>query len=84
MANVTIGKYDFLDEAFDNVSPDAIDFITKLLEKNQDNRMKAADALKHKWVKKRPQYYPTKSKDQTFQFKPVRLEMVYRTFFVHD
>lgn len=34
MANVTIGKYDFLDEAFDTVSPDAIDFITKLLEKD--------------------------------------------------
>lgn len=33
MSNVTIGKYDFLDEAFDSVSPDAIDFITKLLMK---------------------------------------------------
>lgn len=35
MGNVTIGKYDFLDEAFDTVSPEAIDFITKLLEKDQ-------------------------------------------------
>jgi myosin-light-chain kinase len=34
MANVTVGKYDFLDEAFDNVSADCMDFITKLLMKD--------------------------------------------------
>ena len=34
MANVTVGKYDFIDEAFDNVSADAIDFISKLLVKD--------------------------------------------------
>lgn len=34
MANVTIGKYDFDDEAFNNVSKEALDFIAKLLVKD--------------------------------------------------
>lgn len=34
MANVTIGKYDFDDEAFKTVSKEALDFITKLLVKD--------------------------------------------------
>ena len=34
MANVTIAKYDFEDESFANVSPDGIDFISKLLVKD--------------------------------------------------
>lgn len=62
MGNVTVGKYDFNDEAFDNISADCIDFITKLLVKEQDDRMTANQALRHRWVKKKPQYTPTKSK----------------------
>jgi serine/threonine protein kinase len=58
MANVTIGKYDFLDEAFDTVSPECIDFITKLLVKEHGDRLTAKEALRHKWVKKRPRYHP--------------------------
>lgn len=34
MANVTIGKYDFDDEAFSKVSKEALDFISKLLVKD--------------------------------------------------
>lgn len=34
MANVTIAKYDFDDEAFNDVSSEALDFITKLLVKD--------------------------------------------------
>lgn len=34
MANVTIGKYDFDDEAFKTVSKEALDFIAKLLLKD--------------------------------------------------
>lgn len=34
MANVTIGKYDFDDEAFSLVSKDALNFIEKLLVKD--------------------------------------------------
>ena len=35
MSNVTIGKYDFDDEAFDDISEDARDFISKLLVKDK-------------------------------------------------
>lgn len=35
MANVTIAKYDFDDEAFDEISVSAKDFITKLLLKDK-------------------------------------------------
>lgn len=34
MANVTIAKYDFDDEAFQNISDNAKDFIKKLLLKD--------------------------------------------------
>lgn len=34
MANVTIAKYDFDDEAFDEISDNAKDFIQKLLIKD--------------------------------------------------
>lgn len=34
MANVTIAKYDFDDEAFDEISDNAKDFIKKLLIKD--------------------------------------------------
>jgi myosin-light-chain kinase len=34
MANVTIGKYDFQDDAFVPVSTDAMDFIERLLRKD--------------------------------------------------
>lgn len=36
MANVTIAQYDFDDEAFDDISDDAKDFISKLLMKNKE------------------------------------------------
>lgn len=36
MANVTIAQYDFDDEAFDDISDDAKNFITKLLMKNKE------------------------------------------------
>lgn len=35
MANVTIAKYDFDDEAFNEISDDAKDFIRKLLVKDK-------------------------------------------------
>ena len=35
MANVTIAEYDYEDEAFDNVSQEAKDFIDSLLVKGQ-------------------------------------------------
>lgn len=72
MGNVTVGKYDFNDEAFDNVSADCIDFITKCLVKEHDNRLTAKDALRHKWVKRKPQYTPNNAKTSSpLSFKAV-------------
>lgn len=34
MANVTIGKYDFDDEAFSKVSKEGLDFVSRLLVKD--------------------------------------------------
>ncbi|XP_041782648.1 death-associated protein kinase related isoform X1 [Anopheles merus] len=75
MGNITIGRYDFLDEAFDNVSEEAIDFINRCLVKEQKERLTAEDALKHKWIKRKPQYHPTNRRPSlTNSFKPILLE----------
>jgi serine/threonine protein kinase len=73
MGNVTIGKYDYNDEAFDSVSADCMDFITRLLKKDSKERLTARDAKKHVWVKKKPQYHPTSSKTGS----PVSINSVY-------
>ncbi|XP_055693724.1 uncharacterized protein LOC129796062 isoform X2 [Lutzomyia longipalpis] len=54
MANVTIAKYDFDDDAFRDVSSEAIDFISSLLVKDAASRMTASECLEHVWLKKRP------------------------------
>ncbi|XP_049310009.1 death-associated protein kinase related [Bactrocera dorsalis] len=54
MANVTIAKYDFEDESFSNVSPECLDFIGKLLVKDLQTRMTAAQCLEHNWLQRRP------------------------------
>jgi len=43
-------KYDFDYEEFDNVSPEAKDFISRLLRKKSENRMSAAECLDHSWL----------------------------------
>ncbi|KAK4881525.1 hypothetical protein RN001_004844 [Aquatica leii] len=53
MANVTIGKYDFDDEAFREISENAKDFIAKLLIKDINLRMSAEDCLNHSWLIRR-------------------------------
>jgi len=50
MANVTIAEYDYEDEAFDNVSDNAKDFIDNLLVKDQGKRATAEACLKHSWL----------------------------------
>lgn len=50
MANVTVAKYDFDDEAFNEISEDAKDFIRKLLVKDKESRPSAAECLRHAWV----------------------------------
>ncbi|XP_028141265.1 myosin light chain kinase, smooth muscle [Diabrotica virgifera virgifera] len=53
MANVTIAKYDFEDEAFDEISENAKDFIRKLLIKDMNQRLSATDCLNHDWLKRK-------------------------------
>lgn len=48
--NITRVDYDFDDEAFDNVSADAKDFITKLLLHRKEDRMTAKDCLNFRWL----------------------------------
>ncbi|XP_018325724.1 myosin light chain kinase, smooth muscle isoform X2 [Agrilus planipennis] len=60
MANVTIAKYDFDDDAFKDISENAKDFITKLLLKDIKSRMMSEDCLNHPWLKKKsPPKMPT-------------------------
>ncbi|XP_015786422.1 myosin light chain kinase, smooth muscle isoform X2 [Tetranychus urticae] len=51
MANVTSTKYDFDDEAFDAISEEAKDFISKLLLPDMRKRMTTTDCLTHPWIK---------------------------------
>lgn len=53
MANVTIAKYDFDDEAFQNISENAKDFIKKLLIKDLHQRMTAEECLQHDWLRRK-------------------------------
>ncbi|XP_050303008.1 myosin light chain kinase, smooth muscle-like [Anthonomus grandis grandis] len=72
MANVTVAKYDFDDEAFQNVSDNAKDFIRKLLIKDLSKRMTAEQCLEHDWLKRkqRPLFTTTMgvTKDNLRQF----------------
>ncbi|KAG5889214.1 hypothetical protein JTB14_018637 [Gonioctena quinquepunctata] len=54
MANVTVAKYDFEDEAFDEISENAKDFIRKLLVKDMNARMSAQECLGHDWLRRKP------------------------------
>ncbi|KAK2715730.1 hypothetical protein QYM36_010338 [Artemia franciscana] len=54
MANVTIARYDFDDEAFDDISKEAKEFISNLLVKEMSNRSTASQCLQHPWLRKRP------------------------------
>lgn len=53
MGNVTVAKYDFDDEAFNDISEDALNFITHLLVKETDKRMTASECLQHDWLLRR-------------------------------
>lgn len=58
MANVTIAKYDFDDEVFNEISDDAKDFIQKLLVKDKERRMSATQCLAHTWLRRKPKPSP--------------------------
>ncbi|RZC42172.1 myosin light chain kinase, smooth muscle-like, partial [Asbolus verrucosus] len=65
MANVTIAKYDFDDEAFQEISENAKDFIRKLLNKDINKRMSAEECLHHEWLKRRTLVPRSSSMDVT-------------------
>lgn len=49
-ANITRADYDFDDEAFDNVSQDAKEFIGNLLVHRKENRLTAKQCLASTWL----------------------------------
>ncbi|XP_075235091.1 uncharacterized protein LOC142332527 [Lycorma delicatula] len=67
MANVTIAQYDFDDEAFDDISDDAKNFITKLLMKNKEHRLTATECLSHVWLRRKPPPPPPPQQPQLLQ-----------------
>ena len=50
--NVIKGEYRMDYPAFDKVTPEAKDFIQKCLTKDPDERMSAAEAYEHDWIKR--------------------------------
>lgn len=52
LANVTSATWDFDDDAFDEISEDAKDFISGLLTKDMKHRLNCDQCLEHKWLKK--------------------------------
>lgn len=52
MSNVTKAIYDFDDDSFDPISAEAKDFISKLLIKEPNRRLKPSECLQHKWLAK--------------------------------
>ncbi|XP_078408314.1 myosin light chain kinase, smooth muscle-like isoform X2 [Cetorhinus maximus] len=52
LSNVTSATWDFDDDAFDEISDDAKDFIDNLLKKDMKHRMNCDQCLEHKWLKK--------------------------------
>ncbi|TSK62570.1 Myosin light chain kinase, smooth muscle [Bagarius yarrelli] len=51
LANVTSATWDFEDEAFDEISEEAKDFIGNLLKKNMRARLTCAQCLENQWLK---------------------------------
>ncbi|XP_038607409.1 myosin light chain kinase, smooth muscle [Tachyglossus aculeatus] len=52
LANVTSATWDFDDEAFDEISDDAKDFISSLLKKDMKSRLDCTQCLLHPWLTK--------------------------------
>ncbi|XP_023192924.1 myosin light chain kinase, smooth muscle isoform X3 [Xiphophorus maculatus] len=51
LANVTSATWDFEDEAFDEISENAKDFITNLLKKDMKARLSCPQCFEHPWLK---------------------------------
>ncbi|KAG8040224.1 hypothetical protein G9C98_000794 [Cotesia typhae] len=75
MANVTIAKYDFDHEAFNNISEDAKDFIRRLLVKDKEKRISAHVCRFHPWLAPKSNFKtkkpsPLKKKKKTKKVAP--------------
>ncbi|XP_060118705.1 myosin light chain kinase, smooth muscle isoform X1 [Heteronotia binoei] len=66
LANVTSATWDFDDEAFDEISDDAKDFISNLLKKDMKDRLDCTRCLQHPWLQKDTKHMEAKqlSKDR--------------------
>lgn len=73
MGNVTVAKYDYDDEAFDEISDEAKDFISKLLVKNIKLRPSATECMKHPWL-----VDESKSKTQSLNTKKLKRYVIKR------
>lgn len=60
-AAIMRGKFGVKPHAWERISPDARDFIQKLLAVNPDKRLSAPDALKHPWMSQKIEIYRTES-----------------------
>lgn len=49
-SNILQVQYDFDDEAFDNITNDAKEFIENLLVRSMDDRRTASECLQSKWI----------------------------------
>ncbi|XP_061872734.1 myosin light chain kinase, smooth muscle isoform X1 [Colius striatus] len=69
MSNITAAQWDFEEETFSEVSQQAKDFISQLLQKDPRRRLTSAGALQHPWLQQ-PQPSSTKalSKERIKQF----------------
>ncbi|KAJ8319889.1 hypothetical protein KUTeg_001476 [Tegillarca granosa] len=50
LSNVTMGEFDFDDEAFDEISDNAKDFISNALQKNMKKRFTIKQCQEHQWL----------------------------------
>lgn len=53
LRKIANGEYEFLSETWSDISPQAIDFIQKLMCKNPDERLTCQEALSHPWLNDR-------------------------------
>ncbi|WP_411026777.1 protein kinase domain-containing protein, partial [Salmonella sp. s54395] len=50
LKNVSKGEWDFEEEAFNDISDEALDWIEKTLVVDKDDRMSIQQALDHPWL----------------------------------
>jgi len=64
-ANINRVNYDFDDESFTDISDEAKDFISKLLNRDKDKRLQAKECLAHPWLTRRPKSVSTPSEEDS-------------------